>query len=169
LAALSQIAKLETLWIHGAIEADALPALQSLARLRSLVFHDTQFPHGGLKDARFPSGLEEIAIIGGNCPLDEAAAGAIDACPSLKSLNLSYSTVSDEQFRALLSRPFIERLERLDANDLPLSDETLELLKRAKKLTYLSLQPTPNSEAAVAALREALPNCSISWSPRAMP
>ena len=84
---------------------------------------------------------------------------ALAKLESLHNLSLDNTNVSN-----LTPLAELTSLERLSLNNTHVSD--LTPLAELTSLQELSLRNTPVSEEQVKKLRQALPNCSIDWSPR---
>ncbi len=118
-----------------------LAKLAKLKKLRRLDFSGAQLTPAGLKVLQGLPQLERLSLW--NCTaLDDSAAEALAAIPSLTNLDVSYT---------------------------PMGDPALQRLATLPRLKYLYLTDTKVTPVAVAAFRKDKPACFVSWVQRPAP
>ncbi|PQO27078.1 hypothetical protein [Blastopirellula marina] len=89
--------------------------------------------------------------------------------PSLQDTKLKFLSVSNTPFSDMLLDDLPDSLTYLDATSTKITDDGLPKLIRLKNLVSLKLALTPTSEAAIDALRQKMPWCTIEWEPLEQP
>jgi hypothetical protein len=93
------------------------------------------------------------------CPINEARLKLVAKVRKLGSLGLADTAITDKD---LAERTGLHDLEIFDLTGTAVSDAGLRHLERLRGLTDLCLRRCPNvTDAGVALLQNALPNCTI--------
>lgn len=129
--------------VAGGIQVSdlGLAKLSRLKKLRRLDVSGAQLTAAGLKVLQGLPQLERLSVW--NCAaLDDSAAKALAAIPSLVNLDVSYTSMGDEALRSLAALPHLK---------------------------YLYLTETKVSPEAVEGFRKGKPECFVSWARRPAP
>jgi hypothetical protein len=161
-------------------EEDCSLTLPPLPKLRGLNLYHAWFSGDGLEH------LERIEVLGlSYTEVDDDAMKKLADLRHLRSLSLDGTTVSDDGLRHLAH---LTTLEALWLWETPTGDKGLQhlaglsnlrelrtgpnvtdtsvsLLGKLRKLEHLDLRDTGMTADGVARLKEVLPNCRIDWSP----
>lgn len=135
-----------------------LASIKGLTNLRALVLRDARLTDYGLAHLTGLSGLLELDLI--RTRISDKGMEAIGKLTGLKSLAADYAELHDDGLKPLLA---IEGLERLSLDNTHVGDGAVEHLKKFRNLKYLNLYHTLVSKDGHAALKAALPGCTIVW------
>jgi Leucine-rich repeat (LRR) protein len=96
--------------------------------------------------------------LGGN-PITDAGVGKLAAnLPDLEKVDLTGTNISDNAVRLLTA---CSKLQRLSVEATGTTDKCIEHLKKMENLKYFICGRTKISEAGIAELKQALPNCTV--------
>ncbi|HIN95862.1 MAG TPA: hypothetical protein EYN03_09465 [Planctomycetes bacterium] len=135
-----------------------LQYLRDMKGLKSLDIGGTNVTGPGLKQLTALTQLERLNLY--SLKIDDADLAHLQTMTSLKVLDLADTPIKDAGVAHLKG---LTNLERLYLDNVEITDTAVEDLKGLTKLRELWLMKTFISEAGVAKLKEALPNCKISW------
>lgn len=161
LAHLRGLASLETLdFSHGAVGDDGAARLAGLTRLKSLYLNHPKVPitDEGVRHLRGLTALEDLELA--NHRLTDAGLACFEGMKDLRSLDLSHNAgIAGPGLTHLAALP---KLTSLELGFTSVSDMALPQLKALTGLENLSLHQAKVGARAMAALKKALPNASVS-------
>lgn len=183
-----QLKQLETLNLGRTAVSDVgVAELAGLDRLRFLILDTTRINGSGLSHVTATTTLEELGL-GGSTSVDDAAVKTLGRFTQLKTLALNLTGVTDDGLRSLkplvkLERLFLQgtrisdgsvdvlvgfpELQQLELDRTRITDLGARRLVSLSKLKSLRLQDTHVSRETIDRLKQALPGCTITWSPAA--
>ena len=154
--------------------------LKGLPDLEDLEFYGCKLTGSGLKNVN-PSHLSKLGL--GSTKVTDDALATIEKFTELEELALGQNHIGDDGLRHLVPLKKLRRLdlgvnwnitndglkyladltqlEELDLTATGVNDDGLEHLKVLKQLKKLRIDTYYWSDAAISALRQALPNCEI--------
>jgi Protein kinase domain/Concanavalin A-like lectin/glucanases superfamily len=137
------------------VTGKGLHALKACPHLQHLSLFSTQLSAEGIRELRQLPALDYLNISSTPCTAEHMAA--------LTRLKLTRLHVNEAGITDALAAPLaeMEQLEQLGVWGNPLTDKTLAAFKKLKRLQTLDIHDTQATEAGVAELQKALPNCKI--------
>ncbi|MEX2120576.1 MAG: hypothetical protein WD847_13360 [Pirellulales bacterium] len=138
------------------ISDDGLAHLAGLSKLESLSLDRTAVAGHGLRHLRRLPNLQHLGLAA--TPLTDAGLAELRCHKRLQSLDLTATRITDKGLSIL---PRLISLQRLQLAQTGITDAGLEHLWRLTGLKQLSIRATNGTAHGVAALRYALPGCSI--------
>lgn len=143
------------------ITDDGLANLRRLSSLESLDVGATRIRGVGLRSLATLPRLRAVDL--GMTALDREGVAALSALPRIQELLLADNLIDASDLRVVANLP---ALKRLVLENTQIDDRGLACLRDTATLTYLNVEITDTSAAAVAELQQALPRCKIDHSAR---
>jgi len=141
---------------------DYVSDLKNLRSLKALNMASTSITTKCLESIASLKDLEDLSLaesqLGLRRIIDDNAAEQISRLQKLVRLDLSQSKLTS---KGLAFIQLIPTLEYLTLDRTHISDESLPILTKMKKLKYLSLVQCDLTESGIKRLRDELPNCKI--------
>ena len=145
---------------RSSIADEGMVYLRSMPRLMSLHLSRTKIGDGGL---HFLAGLRRLEVLDlSTTRINGGGLEYLKGLTRLQVLDLRGTKITDaglEQIKGLT------RLQELALSGTKITDAGLEHLKGLTRLRALLLDITRVTEVGMKHLRQALPNCTIRWSP----
>jgi hypothetical protein len=148
---------LETLELVHYATDDWVANAAGLTKMRSFVMGPASYLTDRSAEV-FAKWPELIQLMIHGCKITDAGLAKLAGLKKLERLGLQYAPIGDA------SMPIIGQnteLENLNLSFTKVTDAGLPHLYNLQKLTYLSLQSQTLTPAAVATLRQKLPNCKV--------
>lgn len=157
LAMLSQMSKLEALWLDGTDVSDAaMDVICGLTSLQLLDLRRTAVTNAGVQRIAHLTALEELNLTGCQDVTGDGVA-ALRSLHRLEWLGLDATAVDDAALQHLVELP----LKTLSLNWTAVGDGALVWLRRMPRLEALYLLGTRVGDEAIAAFRQARPECEV--------
>ena len=137
------------------ITDNSFALLSSLKKLKSLNVGKTNVSDQGMQAVNAMQKLEGLNL--DDTAVGDATVGKL-RLPELTSLSLSGTELTAVGVATIVGYP---KLESLNLDRTKITDEGLKSLAEAKTLTFLSIQETNVSTAAIERLKQALPKCEV--------
>jgi len=141
--------------VTGGIQVSdlGLAKLTKLKKLRRLDVSGAKLTSGGLSVLESMPALERLSLWACTA-LDDSAAEALAAIPSLANLDLSYTSLGDAGLKRLAS---LQRLKYLYLTDTKVSPAAVEAFQKEKTGTFVSWARRPEPRATAKADSKAKP------------
>jgi hypothetical protein len=126
---------------HMTVSDEGLKDLSGLTEIRRLVVNNLNISGNTIS---FPH-LQMLMLSGANVT-DSALEGIVKHCPNLRSLHLSYTSVSDKGLKQLAT---LKELLQLSLDSYQITDEGIGYLTSLPKLTHVELRATGISDKSL--------------------
>jgi hypothetical protein len=151
--------RLESLALHGdGITNDGLAKLASSTALKSLALGGKNITDTGVVRLQRMTQLRALGLAGAQ--VTDAGLEGLQSLEALETLDLALTQVSDNGLAPPASLP---RLEALNLSSTAISDAGIDHLRKFRRLRRVNLYGTRVSEKAAMDLKQALPDCTISF------
>ena len=161
LAHLKGLVKLEWLCLGGTrVTDEGLMHVKVLSKLKQLELYSTCVTDAGVEHLNALAELELLHL--GDTRVTDAALAFIKARTSLESLYLERDAVTDAGMDSLKG---LTKLGVLNLSGTQVTDAGLERLRGLTSLHFIDLSKTRVTSQGVAKLKQALPKCTVNFTP----